>query len=39
MFVAADWTIVGTALKDVLVFNLSVRQEYVGWVVIELLFF
>jgi hypothetical protein len=35
--VAADRTIQGTELKDVMVFSLAVRQEYVGWVGIDLL--
>jgi hypothetical protein len=37
--VAADRTIKGTELKIVLVFNQAVRQEYVGWVGVDLLSF
>jgi hypothetical protein len=37
--VAADRTIQGTELKVVLVFSKGVRQEYVGWVGVDLLFF
>jgi hypothetical protein len=37
--VAADWTIQGTELKVVLVFSEAGRQEYVGWVGVDLLSF
>ena len=33
---AADGTTQGTELKVVLVFNYAVRQEYAGWVGIDL---
>jgi hypothetical protein len=37
--VATHRTIQGSELKVVLLFSLAVRQEYVGWVGVDLLFF